>query len=70
MKVAHQREQRPVLFLTYARNDPDNAPVIDVSGTIVEARHQMRGRSGFTYRVERLADGSYGHEEFVEAHDR
>ena len=64
---ASQRETRSVLYITYAYDDPDEAPVLDVSGTLRAMRHWMRGRSGVCYRVERLADGSYGNEQFVEA---
>jgi hypothetical protein len=62
-----ERETRPVLFITYAYNDPDDAPVEDVSGTLDETRYWMTGRSGFVYRLERLPDGEYGNEMFVEA---
>ena len=61
------RETRPVLFITYAYDDPDDAPVLDVSGSLREMRREMRGRSGFCYRVERQPDGSYANETFVEA---
>jgi hypothetical protein len=56
-----------VLFITYAYDDPDHAPVEDVSGSLKKARYWMRGRSGYVYRVERLPDGSYGNEQFIEA---
>lgn len=62
-----QKETRPVLFITYAYDDPDDAPVLDVSGTLKETKRQMRGHSGFVYQLERQADGSYGNAQFVEA---
>lgn len=57
----------PVLFITYAWDDPDEANVLDVSPTLKQAREWMRGRGeGYCYRVERLPDGAYGNESFVE----
>jgi hypothetical protein len=67
MPTSSRTETRPVLFVTYAYNDPDSAPVEDVSGSLKETRYWMRGRSGFVYRVERQADGTYGQETFVKA---
>ncbi len=61
-----QTETRPLLFITYAYDDPDEAPVEDVSGSLKATRRWMKGRSGYVYRVERLRDGSYGNETFVE----
>lgn len=59
-----------VQFITYAYDDPDDAPVLDVSRTVADARRH--GSGGFMYRVERLpettwADPSkpeYGNEKF------
>lgn len=59
-------ETRPVMFITYAYNDPDEAPVLDSSGTIEEARKYCEGRSGFTYRYELQSAGIYGNEQFIE----
>lgn len=59
-------ELRPVLFITYAYDDPDEAPVEDVSGSLKAARRWMKDRHGFVYRVERQPDGTYGNEQFVE----
>lgn len=66
-------ETRPVLFITYAYDDTQNAPVLDVSGSLKAARRWMRGQGqGFCYRVERLGppddEGTYtyGNETFVE----
>lgn len=55
----------PVLFLTFAYDDPDEAPVLDVSESLKAARRWMRGRSGYCYRVELLPDGSYGNDQFI-----
>jgi hypothetical protein len=40
--------------------------VLDVSGSLEVTREWMRGRSGYVYRVERLPDGSYGNDQFIE----
>lgn len=61
-----EQETRPVLFITYSYDDPDEADILDVSGSLKQARKWMRGRRGFVYRVERLPDGSYGDEQFIE----
>jgi hypothetical protein len=61
-----EKETRPVLFITYSHDDPDEANVLDVSGSLEETREWMRGRSGYVYRVERLPDGSYGNDQFIE----
>lgn len=63
-------ESRPVLFITYAYDDPDEAPVIDVSGTLEEARREanQRGYGCFIYRVERQPNGTYSNEQFVGEH--
>lgn len=53
------------LYVTFAYDDPDNAPVEDSSPTLAEARKWMQGRSGYCYRFERLPDGAYGNETFV-----
>ena len=59
-------------FITYAYDDPDEAPVLDVSRSIEEARQQDHA-GGFLYRVERLPESEwasttpeYGNDEFVE----
>lgn len=57
-------ETRPVLFVTYSYDDPDNASGLDVSGSI-KASRRFADR-GVTYRCERLPDGSYGKETFIE----
>ena len=62
----------PVQFITYAYNDPDEAPALDVSPTLTQTRRWMTGRSGFVYRVERLPEAewtdphtpTYGHDSF------
>src|SRR3990167_7403263 len=59
-------ETRPVIWITYAYDDPNEAPVQDVSGSLSRARFWMKDRSGFVYRVERLPDGRYGNEQFIE----
>lgn len=59
-----QKETRPVLFITYSYDDPNEASVLDVSGSVQEARRFAK--RGITYRVERQSDGSYGNEQFVE----
>jgi hypothetical protein len=59
-------ETRPVLYITYAFDDPDEASVLDVSGSLKEARMWMYGQIGFVYRCRRQADGSYSDLEFVE----
>ncbi len=61
------KDTRPVLFITYAYDDPDEAPVEDVSGSLESTRRWMKARSGFVYRVERLPDGTYGNDQFIEA---
>jgi hypothetical protein len=67
------RDYPAVQFITYAYNDPDDAPVLDVSRSVKEARRQ--GNHGaFLYRVEKLPEAewtnpktpAYGHETFVE----
>lgn len=64
-KQSPARETRPVLYLTYAYDDPDRAPVLDVSESLREAR-EMGNAGKPCYRVERMADGSYAHEQFEE----
>lgn len=59
-------EDRPVLFITYAYDDPAEAPVEDVSGSLAATRRWMKGRSGYVYRLERQPDGTYGNEQFIE----
>lgn len=69
-----RRGYPPVQFITYAYDDPDEAPVLDVSPTLKRMRHFMEGRSGFVYRVERLPEAEwrdpktpcYGNEQFVQ----
>lgn len=64
-------EKRPVLFITYSYDDPDEASVLDISGAYDDALANAidRGWSGgppiFVYRLERLQDGSYGKERRV-----
>lgn len=66
--MGQQVETRPVMFITYAYDDPDEAPVIDSSGTLEEARRNRREAGyGFTYRVTKIRDGEYGDEHFVES---
>lgn len=60
------KENRPELFITYAWNEPDEAWVLDVSGSLEETRRSMRGRAGFVYRFERTGDGLYDHAQFIE----
>lgn len=62
---AGEQENRPVLFLTFTRPDPDEAPCIDVSGSLKESRRNAP--DGFTYRSERQEDGTYLSVEMVEA---
>jgi hypothetical protein len=58
-------ERRPVIYVTFAYDDPDHAPVLDVSGSIEEARTQ--GNSGaYCYRLIRVAAGTYDVEYLVE----
>lgn len=66
MRVVMEPQTRPVLFITFAYDDPDEASVLDVSDSLAETRHHMRGRSGYVYRIERQPDGSYGNEHFME----
>jgi hypothetical protein len=64
-RAPRAKENRPVLYITYADDRPDDAAVLDVSGSIEEARRQDNaGRP--CYRVHRIGDGEYGKEEFVE----
>lgn len=68
-----QRSKAPTdaeLFITYAYDDPDTAPVLDVSRSLKQARKEAAWRSSgpaFIYRVERLREGEYGNETFVES---
>lgn len=64
----------PVQFISYLYDDPDDAPVIDVSHTLEECRtNTLEAGCGFIYRLERLTmkgkNGlpEYGNEEFMEA---
>lgn len=61
------KETRPILYITYAHDGLD-APVLDVSGSLKEARRNIKAGAwdGFCFRVTRLADGSYGDDEFIE----
>lgn len=59
-------ETREILFITYAYDDPHDAPVLDVSGSIEEARRNVRGRGGFCWRARRQEDGTYIDEAFIE----
>ena len=67
-------ETRPVLFLTYSWSparrprlpDTATADVADVSGSLEEARADKYLSGQPCYRVERLPDGSYGNETFME----
>lgn len=61
-----------VQFITYAYDEPDDAPVLDISRSIRQARRQGN-RGAFLYRVELLPKTewknnvpAYGHEQFVE----
>jgi hypothetical protein len=64
-----------VRYITYAYDDPENAPVLDVSCSMAHVRYWMEGRSGFVYRVELLPESewsdsdkpAYGNETFMEA---
>lgn len=60
-------EKRETLFITYAYDDPD-APVLDISGSLAEARHAIRSHAweGYCYRVRRQDDGTYGDETFIQ----
>lgn len=62
-------ERRPVLFLTYSYDDPDEASVLDVSGSLHQARRES-SQNGWTgcpiYRLERHPDGTYGNGERVD----
>lgn len=60
------KETRPVLFITFSYDDPDEASLLDVSETLAATRRWMKGRFGYVYRVERQPDGSYGNAQFVE----
>lgn len=67
-------EDNPFMFITYAYNDPDDAPVIDSSPTLERAREARREAGcGFTYRVRLLTKGDrqklseYGEEVFIES---
>lgn len=64
----------PYMFITYAYDDPDEAPVIDSSPTLERAREARRSAGyGVTYRVtlHTLGDADklpkYGDEIFIEA---
>ena len=66
MARGKQIELAPALFMTYAYDDTDEAPVLDVSLSLEDACRWMEGRGdGFVYRVERLPDGDYGNEQFI-----
>jgi hypothetical protein len=59
------KETRPVLFLTYSYDDPDEASVLDVSGSLEAARRE--GNTGCPcYRTERQPNGGYSIPQFVE----
>jgi len=68
-----KRGYPPIQFLTFAYDDTDEAPVLDVSDTLREARRQGNG-GAFVYRLERLPEDqwsnpnqpAYGNEQFVE----
>lgn len=62
-----RRGTEPVVFITYAWDEPGAARIEDVSPSLERARYWMEGRCGFVYRCERLKDGTYGNETFVEA---
>ena len=59
------RDTRPVIYVTFAYDDPDTAPVLDVSGSIREARQQGNG-GAYCYRLVRQDDGTYQADYLVE----
>lgn len=61
-------ETRHELFISYLWDDPDEAFVSDVSGSLAEARMNARSHRTqvYIYRLERLPDGAYGNESFIE----
>jgi len=66
VQMNHQ-ETRPILYLTYAHDGLD-APVLDVSGSLEEARRNVRAGAwkGYCWRVVRDPDGSYRDDALVE----
>ena len=65
----------PVQFISYVYDDPEEAPVIDVSLTLEECRtNTVEAGGGFIYRLEKSedvnADGLpiYENESFIEEH--
>ena len=70
-------KNHPFMFITYAYDDPDEAPVLDSSPTLERAQKARRFAGyGFTYRVRLLTPGDskhlpeYGEEVFIEATTR
>lgn len=65
------KENRPEMFITYAYDDTD-ALVLDSSGSLEDARkwarqpYYRRYHDAVIYRVERIRDGEYGNEQFIE----
>ena len=61
------RDMRPVLYVTYSYDDPAEASMVDVSGSLKQATREARARGygGYVYRLERQPDGTYGNESFV-----
>jgi len=58
-------ERRPVIYVTFAYDDPDHAPVLDVAGSMEEARAQ--GNTGaYCYKLTRVAAGVYDLDYLVE----
>ena len=54
-----------MIYATFGYDDPDHAPVLDVAGSIEEARTQ--GNSGaYCYRLIRVADRTYDVDYLVE----
>ena len=70
--MAKTKETRPVLFLTYSHDDPDEASCLDVSGSYRQAV-AMANECGWEgapiYRLERLPGGDYGNERRVWSDD-
>lgn len=67
MAADPDKETRPVLYITYAHDGLD-APVLDVSGSLDEARRHVKvgAWNGYCVRVTRRPDGAYGDDEFIE----
>lgn len=65
--MSHYKDDPPVLYITYALDEPDTSVVLDVSYTLAAARRAARTSawSGYCYRSERRPDGSFSRPEFV-----